>query len=221
MGQCHHNAISFSDLPDVLPVFPLEGVLLLPQGLLPLNVFEPRYMAMVDDALASHRLIGIIQPRPDNDPLRTGPTPLQKIGCAGKIVQFTETTDGRYMVTLSGMWRFSVAEELAPSRGYRRVRPVWSDFAADMNEEDCLDLDRTRLRDLIQVFLGRHDIQLDCKQLEGANDRKLLTALSMICPFDALDKQALLEAPCCKTRAQMFMAMLEIAAHKKDESSLH
>lgn len=213
--------MSFSDLPDVLPVFPLEGVLLLPQGMLPLNVFEPRYISMVDDALASHRLIGIIQPRPSTDPLKTGPAPLQKIGCAGKIVQFSETTDGRYMITLSGMWRFSVAEELSSQSGYRRIRPVWSDFAADMNEEDCLGLDRSRLCELIHTFLGQHDIQLDCKQLEGANDRKLLTALSMVCPFEALDKQALLEAPCCKTRAQMFMAMLEIATHKNDEASLH
>lgn len=222
MGQCQQCNVNFSDLPDVLPVFPLEGVLLLPQGLLPLNIFEPRYIAMFDDALASNRLIGIIQTRPvDDNSLRTGPAPLQKVGCVGKIVQFSETGDGRYLVTLSGLWRFTVGEELSSAKGYRRVRPVWTEFAGDMNEEDCLGIDRTKLRDLMRVYLGQNDMQLDCKQLEGASDRRLITALSMICPFDSLDKQALLEAKCCKKRAQMFMAMLEIATHQSRDLSLH
>ncbi len=210
----------YSDLPDVLPVFPLGGVLLLPGGLLPLNVFEPRYIAMVEDALKTNRLIGIIQPHPENDQ-HIGAPPLQRVGCVGRIVSFSETTDGRYIVTLSGLWRYTVTEELPVMRGYRRVRPDWSAFAADLDDPEYLDLDRERLGVLMRDYLAKNDMEIDCKKLDGASDTRLVTALSMICPFDAQDKQALLEAPCCQTRAQRFMAMLEIATHNCDCGSRH
>ena len=210
----------FSDLPDTLPVFPLTGVLLLPGGLLPLNIFEPRYTAMIEDALKSNRLIGMIQPQPESE-FHIGAPPLQRVGCVGRIVSFNETADGRYLVTLSGLWRFAVTEELTGTRGYRRVKPDWSSFAADLDDPDTLNIDRQHLGKLARAYLTRHDIQVDCSKLDGASDTKLVTALSMICPFDALDKQALLEAPCCQTRAQRFMAMLEIAMHNCDCGSRH
>jgi Lon protease-like protein len=209
MAQSQAARLNFEDLPDILPVFPLADVLLLPNGNLPLNIFEPRYLAMIDDALATNRLIGMIQIQPEVG----SPPKLQRVGCAGRITQFTETNDGRYLVTLSGLWRFAVQKEVGLIKGYRRVRPDWQPFAQDMNGLDCLDLDRDRLRDLMRSYLAQHDLHIDCKQLDGASDAKLITALSMICPFAGLDKQALLEAPCCRARAQMFMAMLEIATH--------
>lgn len=214
------HALSFADLPDVIPVFPLSGVLLLPQGMLPLNIFEPRYLAMVDDALKAQRLIGMIQPKDPSDN-RSGVAPMQRIGCAGRIVQFSETGDGRYLITLQGCWRFSIEEELPQGASYRRARVSWKDYEQDLNGPQSLDLDREKLRDLARAYFAQHELHVDCKQLEGASDAKIINALSMICPFDALDKQALLEAPDPQARAKMFMAMLEIAAHEKTCESCH
>ncbi len=214
MDQCLTFNMDFDALPDTLPVFPLPGVLLLPHGQLPLNIFEPRYLAMVEDALKSDRLIGIIQPAPEG-------SGLQQIGCVGKIIQFHEHCDERYTIMLHGLWRFAVAEELKPVKGYRRVKADWRDFSADVSAPDCLDLDRQKLHELMNVYLNQNNLSVDCSKLEKASDSKLVTALSMICPFDPLDKQALLEAACCKTRAEMFMVMLEIAVHEKRNVSLH
>lgn len=220
MPNNHTFNVKFSDLPDVLPVFPLEGVVLLPQGQLPLNIFEPRYLAMIEDALRSDRLMGIIQPQSETL-LRVGARPLQKIGCVGKIVEFVEHADNRYTIVLHGLWRFAVAEELPAKNGYRRIRPHWHDFAGDVTQSECLDIDREKLRDLMMTYLEKHDLFLDCDKLDKTSDARLITALSMICPFDPLDKQALLEAPCCKTRADMFMVMLEIAAHETKNNVIH
>lgn len=205
MDNCPTYKLAFQDLPDTIPVFPLPGVLLLPHGQLPLNIFEPRYIEMIEDALKSDRLIGIIQPAEDG---------LQQVGCVGKIVQFYEQCDGRYTVTLHGLWRFAVKQELAPVKGYRRVKADWRNFDTDVDLADCLNLNRNKLHELMGMYLKQHNLSVDCSKLEKASDSKLITALSMICPFDPLDKQALLEAACCKTRAEMFMVMLEIAVHE-------
>ena len=197
-------------LPAILPVFPLTGVLLLPRGRLPLNIFEPRYLAMFDDALAGERMIGMIQ--------RSGGTPqagqqspaLFAIGCAGRITSFSETGDGRYMVALDGVSRFRITEELPLHRGYRRVVPNWTPFAADMTEEE-FTLDRARLIELLQAYFRQQQLSANWEAIGQAPDERLLTSLAMICPFEALEKQALLEAGCLSDRARLMMSLLEIA----------
>lgn len=210
----------FTDLPDVLPVFPLEGVLLLPGGQLPLNIFEDRYIAMIDDALASNRMIGIIQPKPDHV-LQSGIRDLQTVGCMGKITQFNHLPDDRYTVLLRGMWRFDIKEELSQRNGYRQVMPIWSAYAGDITIPTCLGIDRDKLCALMKIYLEKNNLEVDCAQFENTGDTQLITALSMICPLPPIDKQALLEAPCCKTRAEMFMAILEMAVHGEKTQIIH
>lgn len=198
-------AITLDDLPESLPIFPLGGVLLLPRGRLPLNIFEPRYLAMVEDAMAGKRIIGMIQPRDEKT------ADVFKTGCAGKITEFSETDDGRYLITLTGVCRFDVDEELPQSRGYRRVRPRWSKYEKDLAEPGCPGLNKDRLTALLRKYFNQQDMTCDWGAVEGAPDDKLITCLAMICPFDPSEKQALLEAQCGKTRADMFMTMLEMA----------
>ncbi len=204
-------APALSDLPKSLPVFPLSGVLLLPGGNLPLNIFEPRYVAMVETAMAGGRMIGMIQPADETSDAKA--PPLKAIGCAGKIVEFHETTDGRYVINLNGISRFRVAEELESHQGFRQVRPEWSAFENDLSSSECLGLDREKLIALLRFYFQKEQMNCEWSQIENANDGKLITCLSMICPFDAQDKQALLEADDCKARAALFMTMLDQAVH--------
>lgn len=197
-------AIGFDDLPDVLPVFPLQSVLLLPRGQLPLNIFEPRYLAMVADALQGNRLIGIIQPRTNNA--------LYQTGCAGRITSFSETDDGRYLITLKGVCRFHAGQEQdMAAGGYRRVIATWSGFSGDITPPQSLDIDRKKLSSLLASYFDMEGMKCDWAAIESASDEKLITCLTMACPLDAGEKQALLEAPCCKTRADLFMSLLEMA----------
>lgn len=212
-----HSPLSqkFLDLPETIPVFPLTGALLLPGGYLPLNIFEPRYLAMVDDALKSDRLIGMIQPR---DNTQTPPA-LYDTGCAGRITDFTETTDGRYLITLSGVCRFKIAQELDVKTPYRRIRADWKNFEGDFNRKECLDIDRPALHETLKEFLTLNGMDGDWDSMSGTSDNKLITCLSMVSPFEPKEKQALLEAPCCASRARLFMTMLEMAvaaAHASD-----
>lgn len=197
-------APKFEDLPDTLPIFPLGGVLLLPRGNLPLNIFEPRYVAMVDDAIRSHRMIGILQPRDDGT--------LYDVGCAGRIVSYNETPDGRYEIVLDGICRFKMERELPQERGYRSAVASWTNYNEDMKPMACLDMDRTKLTSLLKNYFQQHDLTCSWSAVEGAGDEKLITTLAMICPFEPHEKQALLEASCCKQRAQLFMTLLEMAA---------
>ncbi len=197
----------FTDLPMQLPVFPLEGVLLLPRGQLPLNIFEPRYLAMVNDALCRDRMIGMVQT------MGAG-SEIFRTGCAGRITQFEETSDGRYLITLTGVCRFAIAEELERHQGYRRVRPNWQGFASDMEKTGCLGLDRSHLTELLRDYFSINELSMDWDLLDAIADDSLMTALAMICPLSPSEKQALLEAPCCKTRASMFMSILEIAVRE-------
>ncbi|MCB1651499.1 MAG: LON peptidase substrate-binding domain-containing protein [Alphaproteobacteria bacterium] len=210
-------APDFKDLPETLPVFPLSGVLLLPFGQLPLNVFEPRYVRMVDDALKGARIIGMIQPRMAYD---DGENPaLYTVGCAGKITEFSHTEDGRYLISLTGLCRFRVTEELAVNTPYRQVRGAWGDFESDLGRKACLGVERAKLESLLDAYFERHNMSCDFKKFEGVADGNLMTCLSMICPFEPQEKQALLEQVCCAERAKLFMKMLEMAIKQNGHES--
>ncbi|MGL4975436.1 MAG: LON peptidase substrate-binding domain-containing protein, partial [Bosea sp. (in: a-proteobacteria)] len=182
------------DCPVTVPLFPLNGALLLPRGQMPLNIFEPRYMAMIDDALMGHRCIGIIQPDGDDEG-KTVPA-LQKVGCLGRITQLAETGDNRYMLTLTGVSRFRLVEELSVTTPYRQARaayePFISDFVARAGEED---VDRRALLAALKSFAEANELKIDWKGVNDAPNEALVNALSMMCPFGPREKQALLEAP--------------------------
>jgi Lon protease-like protein len=209
----HSDAFTFDDLPARLPIFPLSGVLLLPRGNLPLNIFESRYMQMVDDALSGDRLIGIIQPKSCNC------TSVYEIGCAGRIVNFAEAEGGRYLITLSGVCRFRVGEEVSANATYRQIIPHWSDFSADMTPAPkSVAIDRTRLNRLLQSYFRQQQMSCDWDKVDIAADSDLLTALEMICPLKPSEKQALLEAQDVQRRAELFLTMIEMAvSHSCDD----
>ncbi|MGQ3355390.1 MAG: LON peptidase substrate-binding domain-containing protein [Phreatobacter sp.] len=203
-----------SDLPDVVPVFPLPGALLLPRGQLPLNIFEPRYLAMVDDAfLSGRRLIGMVQPVPaDEDAKR--PT-LSAVGCIGRITQLAESGDGRYMLSLTGISRFRIVEELAVTTPYRQCKidcaPYQGDFEARVGEDD---VDRDGLLKTLKEFLDVNDMEADWDGIRRAPTEILVNALCMMSPWGLKEKQALLEAPDLKTRAALLVAVTEVALAK-------
>jgi Lon protease-like protein len=203
------------DLADVIPVFPLAGALLLPRGQMPLNIFEPRYLVMVDDALASgRRLIGMIQPDTAH-PGREDKPNLFRIGCVGRITQLGETGDGRYLMELTGIARFRIAEELAVSTPYRQCRVDYAPFADDFvarKGEDAVD--RAALLAALAAFLKANDLKADWDGIENAPNEALVNALAMMSPYGAAEKQALLEAPDLKTRAEILVAVTEIELAK-------
>lgn len=209
-------APDFDLLPETLPVFPLSGVLLLPEGKLPLHIFEPRYVEMFDQAFSSHRLIGMVQPTPATQ--EADKPDLHKVGCAGRITEFSETADGRYMLVLTGIGRFEVKQELSVTTPYRQVKADWQRFKDDTFKASCLDLDRAKLTNLLQDYFAAQDMECDWNAIAEASDGGLITCLSMVCPFEPQEKQALLEAPCCRTRADMFMTMLEMAVRGDSKS---
>jgi Lon protease-like protein len=205
-----------SDLPSVIPVFPLPGALLLPRGQLPLNIFEPRYLAMIDDSLRDgHRLIGMIQP----DPAHPGPEDkpaLFKVGCVGRITQIAESGDGRYLLQLTGVARFRVEEELNVATAYRQCRvttvPFADDFAARKGEEQ---VDRKSLLEALQAFLKANNLKTDWDGIENAPNEALVNALAMMSPYGVPEKQALLEAPDLKSRAEILIAVTEMELARK------
>ncbi|MDJ1158679.1 LON peptidase substrate-binding domain-containing protein [Chelatococcus sp. SYSU_G07232] len=199
-----------SDCPAVIPLFPLSGALLLPRGQMPLNVFEPRYLAMVDDALAGRRVIGMIQPDADVPGSASVPK-LYSVGCAGRITQLAETGDGRYLITLSGIARFRVAEELSVLTPYRQARvdyrPFATDFTARAGEEA---VDREGVIRALRDFAKANDLRIDWQGIDEAPNEALVNALSMMSPFGAREKQALLEAPDLKSRAEVLIAITQL-----------
>jgi hypothetical protein len=201
---------SFDQLPASLPVFPLPGALLLPRGDLPLNIFEPRYIAMVDDALAGDRLIGMAQPRSGEMPGDT-PSPIYDVGCAGRITALEETDDGRYLITLSGVARFAVGAEVATTRGYRRFEVDWSAYAGDLDRPGQIDVDRDRLMQALSVYFRQNGISANWDAIEKTPEDRLVTSLAMICPFGASEKQALLEADSLTARAELVISLMEMA----------
>ena len=202
--------MSAADLPDTIPVFPLPGALLLPRARLPLHIFEPRYLAMLDDTMkTSHRLIGMVQPRevPGSDEKR-----LHAIGCAGRLTQFSETEDGRYMITLAGISRFRIRQEVSGFTPYRRCDVTWDGFSADLgNVEHDRGFDRPSFLDLLGRYFDAMSLSTDWDSLKEAEDELLINSLSMLCPFDPEEKQALLEAPSLTTRRETLVTLIEFA----------
>ena len=205
------------DLPETIPVFPLPGALLLPRGQMPLNIFEPRYLALVDDSLRDgHRLIGMIQP----DAAQQGPADkpaLYKIGCVGRITQLAESGDGRYLIELTGVSRFRVEQELSVKTAYRQCRVTYAPFADDfIGRKGESAVDRTALLRALGDFLKANDLKADWEGIENAPNEALVNALSMMSPYGPAEKQALLEAPDLKTRAEILIAITEIELAKKN-----
>lgn len=206
----------FSDLPTTIPVFPLPGALLLPRARLPLHIFEPRYLAMMDDSLKTDtRLIGMVQPHavPGRDEKA-----LHRIGCAGRVTQFSETEDGRYMITLTGMSRFRVLSEVDGFTPYRRCTVDWAGFDQDRatSEEDP-GFDRGAFLDLLGRYFEARDLSADWQTLREADDELLLNSLSMLLDFNPEDKQALLEAPSLATRRETLVTLIEYALRGGEE----
>jgi len=204
-----------ADLPGTIPVFPLSGALLLPRGQMPLNIFEPRYLEMVDDALRDgRRLIGMIQPDLAHPGAEDRPN-LYKVGCVGRITQFAETGDGRYLLQLTGVARFRLIGELSVATGYRQCRvdfaPFLDDFIARKGEEL---VDRKAVLAALTSFLKANNLKADWEGIESAPNEALVNALAMMSPYDPAEKQAMLEAPDLKTRAEILIAVTEIALAK-------
>jgi uncharacterized protein len=211
------NAVyrSAADLPEIIPVFPLPGALLLPRGQMPLNIFEPRYLEMVDDSLRDgHRLIGMIQPDGTQPGTEEKPA-LFKVGCVGRITQLAETGDGRYLMQLTGVARFRIETELAVATAYRQCRVSYVTFADDFiarKGEEAVD--RKALLEALSAFLKANNLKADWEGIEKAPNEALVNALAMMSPYGPAEKQALLEAPDLRTRAEILVAVTEIELAK-------
>ncbi len=201
---------SYSDLPKSLPLFPLTGAVLLPRGALPLNIFEPRYLEMVDYALTGDRLIGMIQPTEHED--TTLKPKLSQVGCVGKITSFQETDDNRYLITLSGICRFRLTGEMEAATPWRAGFCDFAPFAGDLAQAGDEDFPRDRLLAALKTYLSSRDMKADWKSVMTAPGEALVNALAMMCPFDPAEKQALLEAQSFQDRASTLMALLEMGA---------
>jgi Lon protease-like protein len=207
------------DLAEVIPVFPLAGALLLPRGQLPLNIFEPRYLAMIDDSLRDgHRLIGMIQPDVTHSGNPDNPT-LFHVGCVGRITQLSETGDGRYHLELTGISRFRVITELKVATLYRQCRVDYFPFVDDFTARKGEDLvDRREVLRVLQAFLKANNLKVDWDGIEQAPNEALVNALAMMSPYGAPEKQALLEAPSLKERAEILVAVTEMELARKKTS---
>jgi uncharacterized protein len=208
-----------AELPEVIPVFPLAGALLLPRGQMPLNIFEPRYLAMVDDTFRDgHRLIGMIQPDGTHSQNEDRPV-LFKVGCVGRITQYAESGDGRYLLELTGVSRFRIVEELTVLTAYRQCRvdyfPFLDDFIARKGEDE---VNREELLGALTEFLKANNLSVDWEGVENAPNEALVNALAMMSPYGPAEKQALLEAPDLKTRAEILIAVTEMDLAKKRTS---
>ena len=195
-------------MPPIVPVFPLVDALLLPRGRLPLNIFEPRYLAMVDNAMRTTRVIGMIQP--SGDPESRKPT-LYPVGCLGRITSWSETGDGRVLITLSGLLRFRIKSELKAQTPYRQVEASYTEFARDLEEPlDDNSVDRTRLGMCLKSYLKQKNLDADWQSIERAPAEVLVNSLAMICPFNTAEKQALLEALELRDRAHLLTTLIEM-----------
>ncbi len=201
------SIVRISDLSDIVPVFPLGGVILLPRAQLPLNIFEPRYLNMIDDVMAGDRLIAMVQTKggsaikPD----------LAEVGCVGKITSFSETSDGRYLITLTGVCRARITSELPVQSPYRQCRLDYAPYEDDLAEEQELEgFDRDRLVSALSNYLRRRQLDIDWDTADQAPSEPLINSLSIALPFEPASKQLLLEAPSLETRAEALVALLEI-----------
>ena len=215
-----------SDLPDRMPIFPLQRAILLPRVAMPLNIFEPRYLEMIDAALSGSRLIGMVQPRRAVGDSEEVESPKDKaaelriIGCAGRLTSFSETGDGRYLITLTGVARFEVKEEIAGDMPYRRARVSYDRFLCDFQRgqgED--DVDRVHLLKVLRAYLEANNLKADWQAINRSSNEFLVNTLSMISPYGPEEKQALLEAADLRTRAEVLVALAEIELAKRDDGT--
>ena len=208
MSELPFDPKSVGDLPEQLPIFPLPGATLLPGTQLPLNIFEPRYLNMVLDSLSGARMIGMVQPQlPESEQHMSA---FYGIGCAGRIVSFAETGDGRLLITLRGICRFRLGEDLLLERGYRRVLPDWADFATDLQPDLALDVTIADLRSALQDFLGDTDVRVDWDGLKQLPAARAIDFLAMNLPFAPHEKQALLEADNADARSQVLRPIAQM-----------
>jgi uncharacterized protein len=204
------------DLPGEFPVFPLPGALLLPRGKLPLNIFEPRYLAMTEDALGQGRMFGMIQPDPILPETDTGPG-LFHVGCLGRLSSFSETDDGRYLITLTGVIRFAIASEVPMRRGYRRARGEYTPYLGDLAlEERPIGVGRDTVLAALRGYFTHRGFDANWDAIRRLPDDMLVSTLSMVCPFEPAEKQALLEAPSDADRAATLLALLQMGAMAPD-----
>ncbi|HLH11537.1 MAG TPA: LON peptidase substrate-binding domain-containing protein [Methylovirgula sp.] len=205
-------------VPSLIPIFPLSGALLLPRGQLPLNIFEPRYLTMVDDALATHRVIGLIQPESDAE---TATPALHSVGCAGRLTQFAETGDGRYLISLTGIARFRLVEEIATPAPYRQARIDFSAFRSDFTPREGEEaVDRASVLATLRQFADANELEVDWDSIREAPNEALVNALSMMSPYGPREKQALLEAPDLQRRAEVLIAITELELSKRTTTPL-
>jgi uncharacterized protein len=216
MNATYRNA---ADLPSVIPIFPLPGALLLPRGEMPLNIFEPRYVALIDDAIKGARVIGMIQPDVESEIMPKTPS-LHAVGCAGRITQLAETGDGRYLVTLTGIARFRVLEELLVTTPYRQCRVDFAAFPSDYEARAGeAEVDRESVIRTLKAFVEANDLSIDWKGIKEASNEAPVNALSMMSPFETREKQALLEAPDLKSRAEILVAITEMDLARGQDGS--
>jgi uncharacterized protein len=218
MAAFHPRA---EDLPSEFPVFPLPGAMLLPRGKLPLNIFEPRYKALTEDALGAPRMFGMIQPDPTQKDGPNGPA-LFRVGCLGRLSSFSETDDGRYTITLTGVIRFVVGAELEGRRGYRRVRGDYRPFLADLDlAEQPIGLERELLLTALRSYFAHRGVDANWDAIKRLTDDGLVATLAMVCPFEPVEKQALLEAGTIAQQAEMLLTLLRMGAVGPDASGGH
>lgn len=198
----------FDRLPATIPIFPLSGAVVMPGTQLPLNIFESRYLEMVQDSLRESRMIGMIQPKQDT---KGQDTVLFRTGCAGRITSFSETDDGRYIIVLTGVCRFNVSEELSTTRGYRRVVADWEPFALDYEDEVGGVVDRKRLTELLRAYAGAKGAEVSWERFAKADDIVLVNVLIANLPFDVADQQSLIEAVSLADRTRLLEALLELS----------
>jgi Lon protease-like protein len=206
------KTLTLGDLPIKIPVFPLSGALLLPRGQLPLNVFEPRYLQMLEDAFSRGRYLGIIQPLNDSDAL-------QNVGCLGRITSFSETEDGRMIISVTGICRFRIANEMPVTTPYRQLQVEYQPFADDLTADaGALDVRRDALLDVLQQYLDATGLSVDWDSINNASNETLVNSLSMISPYGPREKQALLEATSLSERNEILIALTEMALAQGDGS---
>lgn len=206
--------INFKDLPKTLPIFPLPGVIILPHGNLPLNIFEPRYIAMVESVLGTHRMIGMIQPNPASSKTNG----LYPIGCASKIVSFSETSDNRYLIELKGIIRFKFSKELETINGYRNIMPTWEDFEEDLNM-NLQNINIDNLLEQLRKYFSTNNINVDSDELEKIPNYQILSAIPQICSFQNSEKQAILEAKTDRERIEVIISLLKMNLLDEGESN--
>ena len=204
----------YKELPEILPIFPLPGVIVLPNGNLPLNIFEPRYISMVEDALGKNRMIGMIQPNPgshkDNG--------LYPIGCAAKIVSFSETSDNRYLIELKGIIRFKIFKEVDTVRGYRNIVPIWENFKNDLSiKSESFNIDS--LLELLKKYFNNNNINVNSDELYKVPADQIISAIPQICSFQNNEKQAILEAKTDKERAEVIISLLKMSLLDENENT--